>query len=125
MSLIGASVVLNIAYDRLPGVGAEAMPAFLAHMYESSGKTAVTVVFVALGLGVMLFGLALPKSDEERLADAEARINKTRSSASTGTESAGHEGTSPDDPNAPTTTPDGQIILRTQQYLRRKSGPSR
>src|SRR5262245_40965340 len=120
MSLIGASVVLNIAYDRLPGVGAEALPKFLSHMYETSGKNGVTIAFVVLGLGVMLFGFALPKSESEKIAEAEERIRAMQRRAAA-TEPPPQPST--DGANEPTTTPDGQIILRTQQYLRKKSGP--
>ena len=119
MSLIGASIVLNIAYDRLSWSGAEVMPHFLTHLYETAGKNGVTVIFVALGLSVMLFGLALPKSAGERYAEEVAREEALP------LVSASDPTPSDDSPDAPTTTPNGQIILRTQQYMRRKSGPSR
>lgn len=119
MSLIGASVLLNLAYDRLPGAGAEALPPFLAHLYETSGKNGVTLVFVILGLGVMLFGFALPTSESEKLAEAEEQVNAIQRKA------VAEAPPSDDTPDGPATTPNGQIILRTQQYMRRKSGPSR
>ena len=119
MSLIGASIVLNIAYDRLPGVGAEAMPKFLAHLYDTSGKNGVTAVFVILGLGVMLFGFALPKSETEKLAEAEQQVEAMQRAA------AAEAPARDDGAEGPATTPNGQIVLRTQQYMRRKSGPSR
>jgi hypothetical protein len=111
MSLIGAAVVLNIAYDRLSWAGPEVMPYFLTHMYESSGKTNVTLAFVAFGLSVMFLGLALPKGADEKAADEEQTESKLPLVAPED-ESAG----------APSSdvAPNGQVILRTQQYMRRK-----
>ena len=116
MSLIVSSIVLNIAYDRLPGVGPEALPPPLPTMYEQAGKHGVTAIFVGVGLAVMLFGFALPKSSREQRAEEEAAELALPLAPP-----ATHEV----DPHAPATTPDGQIILRTQQYMRRKSGPSK
>ncbi len=113
LSVIGAAAVLNVAYDRLSWIGPEVMPQFLSHMYDTSGKTSVTIAFVALGLSIMLLGFAFPRTDNPP--------------AETDPQPAGpgvvyyavDEGS-----NASGLTPSGRVVLRTQQYMRKKSGPS-
>jgi hypothetical protein len=108
LSFIGAATVLNIAYDRLSWVGVEVMPQFLAHMYDTSGKPIVTLVFVAVGLSFILMGFALPRGRVEQRSSnrQQVRIAAPLYSADSDAE-ADEQGV----------TSNGTVVLRTRKYL--------
>jgi hypothetical protein len=108
LSFIGAATVLNIAYDRLSWVGVEVMPQFLAHMYDTSGKPSVTLVFVAVGLSFILMGFALPRAKVEQRSSnrAQVRIAAPLFSPDETAEAGDQE-----------VTPDGTVVLRTRKYV--------
>lgn len=115
MGVIGAATVLNIAYDRLPGVGAEMMPQFLSHMYDTSGKGNVTAVFVALGLSIILLGFAMPKGGREQRTAKHAKVGSIAVPLFTAEDENGEE---------PGVSAAGTVVLRTQKYVSPNSGLS-
>lgn len=107
LSFIGAATVLNIAYDRLSWVGVEVMPQFLAHMYDTSGKPVVTLVFVAVGLSFILMGFALPRAKVEQRSSNRKQVQIAAPLYSADADEAGDEGV----------TSNGTVVLRTRKYV--------
>src|SRR4051794_22813103 len=107
LSFIGAATVLNIAYDRLSWVGVEVMPQFLAHMYDTSGKPVVTLVFVAVGLSFILMGFALPRAKVEQRSSNRPQVRIAAPLFSPDTDEGGDEGV----------TSNGTVVLRTRKYV--------
>jgi len=107
LSFIGAATVLNIAYDRLSWVGVEVMPQFLAHMYDTSGKPIVTLVFVAVGLSFILMGFALPRAQVEQRSSKRPQVQIAAPLFSPDADEAAEEGV----------TSNGTVVLRTRKYV--------
>lgn len=106
LSFIGAATVLNIAYDRLSWVGVEVMPQFLAHMYDTSGKPVVTLVFVAIGLSFILMGFALPRAKVEQRSSNRPKVKIAAPLYSADS-----------DENDEGVTSNGTVVLRTRKYV--------
>lgn len=119
MGMIVSVTVLNVAHDRLSGVGANSLPGFLSDMYEMSGKSGVTVTFVTIGLSIILLGFALPRRREQRSSTAvKAAASTTESS-----ESPLFTATTEEGEGEPTVS-GGKMVLKTRKYLSPNSGLS-
>lgn len=103
MSVIVAATVLNVAHDRLSGNGLEALPPFLANMYDMSGKSRVTLALVTAGLSIILMGSALQRT--------------RRTQRRTANSLAGQPYFSPSDEAEPGVSNSGAVVLRTWKYL--------
>lgn len=109
LSVIVAAALLNIAHDRLSGSGIEALPGPIAHMYEASGKSGVTLVFVAAGMSIILLSVVLQRNRRAPRA-VEATVNPIASVPNFCTPAEEGDG---DQEVSPT----GAVVLQTRKYL--------
>jgi hypothetical protein len=115
MGMILSASVLNVAHDRLEGLGARSLPGFLADMYELSGKSGVTITFVTIGLSIILLGFALPRRNQKSSsAKRTGAVTPTAVPLFTSTED-GEEGPE---------VAGGKVVLRTRKFLSPNSGLS-
>ncbi len=108
LCIIIAAALLNIAHDRLSGSGVEALPPFLAHMYEASGKFGVTVVFVAAGMSVILLGTVVERN---------RRAQRTSTTPANPLASVPYFCTSTSEDADQGVSPGGMVVLQTRKYL--------
>jgi hypothetical protein len=108
LSVIVAAALLNIAHDRLSGTGLEALPGPLASMYDASGKSGVTLVFVAAGMSIILLSVVLQRNRQaKRASNAPANPLASVPYFCTPTEEDDEQEVSPA----------GTMVLQTRKYL--------
>ena len=114
MGMILSVTVLNVAHDRLEGLGAKSLPGFLRDMYELSGKSGVTLTFVTIGLSIILLGFALPRRERKSSSPTRA-VAATAVPLFTAPTEDGQE-----EPEVA----GGKVVLKTRKFLSPNSGLS-
>ncbi len=112
MGVIVAATILNVAHDRLSGFGIEALPGFLANMYEMSGKLRVTVALVSAGLSIIALGFALQRNRCVQVRSSDQKNPLSRLPYFCNPEA--EESTSG-------VSPSGTVVLQTRRYMPQSS----
>jgi hypothetical protein len=112
MGLIITAPIMNLAYDRmskarLKGDGSEMLPEFLATLYNFGGTTGVTLLLVAIGVAVLIFGHLRQ----------QLRSQSVVVSHSVGKSAPHAHCDSPADESQPVATASGHMVLQTRKYL--------
>jgi hypothetical protein len=107
MAFILAAPIMNLGYERLfkarlGGNGSEVMPEFLATLYNVSGQQGVTLILLAIGVTILVFGHLRQRARTWSLRTSYVVPESLRD-------------TSTDEPSSVTAS--GHMVLQTRKYL--------
>jgi hypothetical protein len=111
LGFILTAPLMNLGYERmtksrLSGNGSEVMPEFMVSLYNTGGRSGVTLFFVTIGGSLLLFALLRQRPKSRPVEPSSARNGAPR---------VYHE-SSPNEPG-PVATASGQMVLQTRKYL--------